>query len=93
MLLTPVRRYAGVYLAYRKRSYVSMFNLRILSLARDYSQKRKVFGRYQSEWPLHVSTLAKVEIEARACLALLLEAARLLGRQVTRACSFTLLIL
>ncbi|KAH7730119.1 CRE-ACDH-11 protein [Aphelenchoides avenae] len=54
---------------------------RILSLARDYSQKRKVFGRYQSEWPLHVSTLAKVEIEARACLALLLEAARLLGRQ------------
>ncbi|VDM46905.1 unnamed protein product [Toxocara canis] len=54
---------------------------RMLSLARDYATRRVVFGRKLAEWPLHLSTLSKMEIEARACLLLLIETARLLGVQ------------
>uniref|UniRef100_A0AC35U0D8 Acyl-CoA dehydrogenase n=1 Tax=Rhabditophanes sp. KR3021 TaxID=114890 RepID=A0AC35U0D8_9BILA len=55
------------------------FMRRIISLARDYSKKRIVFGREQSEWPLHVATIAKLEVECRAGFLFLMEAARLLG--------------
>ncbi|KAK0398726.1 hypothetical protein QR680_002725 [Steinernema hermaphroditum] len=54
---------------------------RVISLARDYATKREVFGRKQADWPLHVATLAKMEVETRGCLLLLMEAARLLGLQ------------
>jgi alkylation response protein AidB-like acyl-CoA dehydrogenase len=56
---------------------------RILSLARDYAQKRTVFGRLQADWPLHLATMARMEVETRGCLLLLLESARLLGVQET----------
>ncbi|CAI5444279.1 unnamed protein product [Caenorhabditis angaria] len=52
---------------------------RIISLARDYSTKRVVFGQVQAKWPLHTSTIAKMEVETRGCMLLLLESARLLG--------------
>ncbi|CAP35829.2 Protein CBG18356 [Caenorhabditis briggsae] len=52
---------------------------RIISLARDYSTKRVVFGQTQSKWPLHTSTIAKLEIETRGSMLLLFESARLLG--------------
>ncbi|CEF63651.1 Short-chain specific acyl-CoA dehydrogenase, mitochondrial [Strongyloides ratti] len=54
---------------------------RIISLARDYSTKRNVFGRKLSEWPLHLATLSKLEVECRAGLLFILEAGRLLGIQ------------
>ncbi|PIC42581.1 hypothetical protein B9Z55_009612 [Caenorhabditis nigoni] len=52
---------------------------RIISLARDYSTKRVVFGQTQSKWPLHTSTIAKLEVETRGSMLLLFESARLLG--------------
>ncbi|KAF1762181.1 hypothetical protein GCK72_010443 [Caenorhabditis remanei] len=52
---------------------------RIISLARDYSTKRVVFGQTQSKWPLHTTTLAKMEVETRGSMLLLFESARLLG--------------
>ncbi|KAK6055238.1 acyl-CoA dehydrogenase, middle domain protein, partial [Cooperia oncophora] len=52
---------------------------RILSLARDYSTRRVVFGQTQEKWPLHLATLAKMEVETRGCFLLLMEAAHLLG--------------
>ncbi|CAI4226181.1 unnamed protein product [Auanema sp. JU1783] len=52
---------------------------RIVSLARDYSTRRKVFGQFQYQWPLHTSTLCQLEIQTRGCFILLFEAARLLG--------------
>ncbi|PAV72169.1 hypothetical protein WR25_00019 [Diploscapter pachys] len=52
---------------------------RIISLARDYSTRRTVFGRLQADWPLHTATLAKMEVETRGCFLLIFESARLLG--------------
>uniref|UniRef100_A0A0N4ZSE0 Acyl-CoA dehydrogenase family member 9, mitochondrial n=1 Tax=Parastrongyloides trichosuri TaxID=131310 RepID=A0A0N4ZSE0_PARTI len=54
---------------------------RIITLARDYSTKRIVFGRKQSDWPLHMATLSKLEVECRAGLLFVLESGRLLGLQ------------
>ncbi|PIO72300.1 Ras family protein [Teladorsagia circumcincta] len=55
---------------------------RIMSLARDYSTRRVVFGQTQEKWPLHTATLAKMEVETRGCFVLLMEAAHLLGLSV-----------
>lgn len=52
---------------------------RILMLSRDYSTKRVAFGKYLADHPLHVQTLARMEVEVRGCLVLLLEVCRLLG--------------
>jgi len=54
---------------------------RILSLARDYGTKRQAFGRLIGEYPLHVQTQARMEIEARGCGILAFEVSRLLGRE------------
>lgn len=56
---------------------------RILSMARDYSTRRKAFGDYLKNYPLHMQTLARMEVEARAATILVLEVARLLGREDT----------
>ncbi|CAD6187696.1 unnamed protein product [Caenorhabditis auriculariae] len=63
---------------------------RIIALARDYSTRRSVFGQPQAKWPLHTSTLAKMEVETRGCFMLLMESARLLGLSVRlrKLCSF-----
>lgn len=52
---------------------------RMMSLARDYSTRRSVFGQAQEKWPLHTATLAQMEVEIRGCFLLLIESARLLG--------------
>lgn len=52
---------------------------RIISLARDYSTRRSVFGQTQSKWPLHTATLSRMEVQTRGCFLLLIEAARLMG--------------
>ncbi|CAJ0928579.1 unnamed protein product, partial [Mesorhabditis belari] len=54
---------------------------RVISLARDYSTRRNVFGQAQEKWPLHTATLAKMEVETRGCFLMILEAAKLLGIQ------------
>ena len=56
---------------------------RIINLARDYASRRKAFGRLLLNHPLHVHTLANMEVEARAAAIFVFEAARLLGRQET----------
>ena len=56
---------------------------RIINLARDYASRRKAFGRLLLNNPLHVHTLANMEVEARAAAIFVFEAARLLGRQET----------
>uniref|UniRef100_A0A914DKF7 Acyl-CoA dehydrogenase n=1 Tax=Acrobeloides nanus TaxID=290746 RepID=A0A914DKF7_9BILA len=57
------------------------FMRRAVSLARDYATRRVVFGRKQADWPLHLATIGKLEVEVRACTLLMLEATRLLGIQ------------
>ncbi|XP_046344729.1 acyl-CoA dehydrogenase family member 11-like isoform X1 [Haliotis rufescens] len=53
---------------------------RIVNLARDYSTRRHAFGNPIKNYPLHVQTLARLEVEARAATLLTLEVSRLLGR-------------
>jgi len=57
---------------------------RIISLARDYAQRRTAFGRKVSEHPLHVRTLAAMELECRAGFSLFIEASRLLSIEESR---------
>lgn len=52
---------------------------KITSLARDYATRRKAFGRRLSDHPLHIQTLAKMEVETRGCSLLMLDLARQLG--------------
>lgn len=54
---------------------------RIISLARDYSTRRVAFGKPLSNHSLHTKTMAEMELECRAGMVLLLEAARLLGAE------------
>ncbi|KAH9492154.1 Acyl-CoA dehydrogenase member 11 [Bulinus truncatus] len=54
---------------------------RMVNLARDYATRRSAFGKALHQHPLHVITLANMEIETRAATILVLEIARLLGRQ------------
>lgn len=54
---------------------------RIMSLAQDYCLRRSVFGKLLVEHPLHMQTLAKIEVETRAAFLLSMEVARLLGKQ------------
>lgn len=43
--------------------------------------KRKAFGRNLHSQPLHIHTLADMEVETRGATIFVLELARLLGRQ------------
>ncbi|XP_046461468.1 acyl-CoA dehydrogenase family member 11-like isoform X2 [Daphnia pulex] len=52
---------------------------RIISLARDYSNRRVAFGKLIRNHPLHVRTLADMELECRAGFSLFMEAGRLLS--------------
>jgi len=54
---------------------------RPLQLARDYARRRAAFGSVLAGKPLHRETLAELQVEYEAALALTFEAARLLGRQ------------
>nr|XP_008113260.1 PREDICTED: acyl-CoA dehydrogenase family member 11 [Anolis carolinensis] len=52
---------------------------RVTHLARDYATKRKAFGKTLNDHPLHVQTLARMEVQSRGAFLLLMETARLLG--------------
>jgi acyl-CoA dehydrogenase len=54
---------------------------RLLQLLRDFARRRVAFGRTLAQHPLHRATLADLQVEYEAALALTLECARLLGRQ------------
>ncbi len=54
---------------------------RAVVLARDYAARRVAFGRPLMQHPLHVETLAALEVEARGALLLVLHVAALLGRE------------
>jgi len=54
---------------------------KILSLARDYGTRRTAFGNFISKRPLHVQTMARMEVEVRGCTALFLDLASKLGRE------------
>lgn len=52
---------------------------RIILLSKDYAKKRHAFGSSISDHPLHMQTLARMDVESRAATFLTLEIARLLG--------------
>jgi len=54
---------------------------RIMSLAQDYCVRRSVFGKLLRDHPLHMQTLARLEVETRAAFLLTMEVSRLLGKQ------------
>ena len=54
---------------------------RLLQLLRDYARRRVAFGGALATKPLHRETLADLQVEYEAALALTLDCARLLGRQ------------
>jgi alkylation response protein AidB-like acyl-CoA dehydrogenase len=54
---------------------------RLLHLVRDYARRRVAFGDVLARKPLHVETIADLQVEYEAALALTLECAHLLGRQ------------
>ena len=48
--------------------FKDVFLCRIVNLARDYSNKRQAFGRTIKDYPLHMKTLANMEVST--CITL-----------------------
>uniref|UniRef100_A0A087YCN5 Acyl-CoA dehydrogenase family, member 11 n=1 Tax=Poecilia formosa TaxID=48698 RepID=A0A087YCN5_POEFO len=53
----------------------------VLQLARDYATRRTAFGKLLKDHPLHMQTLARMEVETRAAFLLVMDVCRLLGRE------------
>ncbi|XP_030635679.1 acyl-CoA dehydrogenase family member 11 [Chanos chanos] len=62
---------------------------RIVQLSREYATKRFVFGKFLKDHPLHVQTMARMEVQTRAGFLLMMEVCRLLGREETGSASHT----
>uniref|UniRef100_A0A667YFM6 Acyl-CoA dehydrogenase family member 11-like n=1 Tax=Myripristis murdjan TaxID=586833 RepID=A0A667YFM6_9TELE len=56
---------------------------RVVQLARDYATHRTAFGKLLKDHPLHMQTLARMEVETRAAFLLVMDVCRLLGREET----------
>ncbi|XP_071848390.1 acyl-CoA dehydrogenase family member 11-like isoform X2 [Apostichopus japonicus] len=56
---------------------------KILQMARDYSLRRKAFGKAIIDHPLHVQTLHRMEVDTRGAQLFVLDTARLLGLEET----------
>src|SRR5262249_43377289 len=56
-----------------------------LALARDYARKRRAFGKLLAEQPLHLETLAGLQVEFEAAFHLTFRAAELMGKEGTGA--------
>jgi len=52
---------------------------RAIALARDYARRRTAFGRPLSEQPLHLETLAAMQVELAGCFLLVFREIELLG--------------
>lgn len=57
------------------------FMRRGIALAHDYSKRRKAFGKIISEQPLHIETLANMEIEFEAAFHAVFYTVSLLGKE------------
>ncbi|HEY0939319.1 MAG TPA: acyl-CoA dehydrogenase family protein [Steroidobacter sp.] len=57
------------------------FMRRALMLARSYARERRAFGAKLEDLPLHVDTLAALEVETRGAFLLAFELVELMGRQ------------
>uniref|UniRef100_A0A3B4B528 Acyl-CoA dehydrogenase family, member 11 n=1 Tax=Periophthalmus magnuspinnatus TaxID=409849 RepID=A0A3B4B528_9GOBI len=55
----------------------------VVQLARDYATRRKAFGKLLKDHPLHMQTLARMEVETRGAFLLVMDVCRLLGREET----------
>eukprot|EP01119_Soliformovum_irregulare_P016668 TRINITY_DN4863_c0_g1_i2.p1 TRINITY_DN4863_c0_g1~~TRINITY_DN4863_c0_g1_i2.p1 ORF type:complete len:487 (+),score=136.83 TRINITY_DN4863_c0_g1_i2:336-1796(+) len=51
-----------------------------IAIVRDYSSRRKVFGKFLCDQPLHVTTLSRLEVTFRGCLYFLLDVLGILGK-------------
>ncbi|NWZ83566.1 ACD11 dehydrogenase, partial [Poecile atricapillus] len=60
---------------------------RMISLSRDYARKRMAFGKLLKDHPLHVQTIARMEVQVRGAFLLLMEIIRLLGLAETNLAS------
>ncbi|NXC07466.1 ACD11 dehydrogenase, partial [Orthonyx spaldingii] len=60
---------------------------RMISLSRDYACKRVAFGKLLKDHPLHVQTMARMEVQVRGAFLLLMEIVRLLGLAETNLAS------
>ncbi|XP_076006967.1 acyl-CoA dehydrogenase family member 11 [Genypterus blacodes] len=56
---------------------------RVVQLAGDYASRRTAFGKLLRDHPLHMQTLARMEVETRGAFLLLMDVCRLLGREET----------
>lgn len=56
---------------------------RVVQLARDYATRRIAFGKLLKDHPLHMQTLARMEVESRGAFLLVMDVCRLLGREET----------
>ncbi|XP_029294688.1 acyl-CoA dehydrogenase family member 11 [Cottoperca gobio] len=54
---------------------------RVVQLARDYATRRTAFGKLLKDHPLHIQTLARMEVETRGAFLLVMDVCRLLGRE------------
>lgn len=54
---------------------------RVVQLARDYATRRVAFGKLLKDHPLHMQTLARMEVETRGAFLFLMDVCRLLGRE------------
>uniref|UniRef100_A0A8B9Q2K4 ACD11 dehydrogenase n=1 Tax=Apteryx owenii TaxID=8824 RepID=A0A8B9Q2K4_APTOW len=52
---------------------------RMISLSREYALKRVAFGKLLKDHPLHMQTIARMEVQTRGAFLLLMEIVRLLG--------------
>jgi alkylation response protein AidB-like acyl-CoA dehydrogenase len=52
-----------------------------LALARDYARKRRVFGKLLADQPLHLETLAALQVEFEAAFHLTFRLAELMGKE------------
>jgi putative acyl-CoA dehydrogenase len=58
-----------------------------LALARDYARRREAFGKLLAEQPLHVETLAALEVELQAAFHLGFHVVELMGKEECGAAS------
>ncbi|NXV78760.1 ACD11 dehydrogenase, partial [Atlantisia rogersi] len=60
---------------------------RMIGLSREYARRRVAFGKHLKDHPLHMQTLARMEVQARGAFLLLMEIVRLLGLVETNLAS------
>ncbi|KAM9280919.1 acyl-CoA dehydrogenase family member 11-like [Morus bassanus] len=60
---------------------------RMISLSREYARRRVAFGKLLKDHPLHMQTIARMEVQTRGAFLMLMEIVRLLGLVETNMAS------